>query len=64
MCFPLLADIYVNHKGQICIVNIEGERVCLGNFAHIEFLRKHGTFAFVSHLAEAINLRIIEVNNG
>uniref|UniRef100_A0AC35EWC0 Dynein heavy chain linker domain-containing protein n=1 Tax=Panagrolaimus sp. PS1159 TaxID=55785 RepID=A0AC35EWC0_9BILA len=60
VCFPLLTDIYVNHKGQICVVNAEGERVCLGNLAHIDFLRKQGTFAFVAYLAEAINMRIIE----
>lgn len=61
VCFPLLSDIYVNHKGQICVVNSEGERVCLGNLAHIEYLKKHGSFGFVEYLADAINLRIIEV---
>uniref|UniRef100_A0AC34FBX4 Dynein heavy chain n=1 Tax=Panagrolaimus sp. ES5 TaxID=591445 RepID=A0AC34FBX4_9BILA len=60
VCFPLLTDIYVNHKSQICVVNAEGERVCLGNLAHIGYLRKHGTFSFIAYLAEAINVRIIE----
>ncbi|KAE9555534.1 hypothetical protein FO519_001302 [Halicephalobus sp. NKZ332] len=59
-CFPLLKEISLNHKKQICIVNVENEFLSFGNILTLESLRKEGPFHFVSHLTEAINGKIIE----
>ena len=56
----MLKEIATNHKNQVCITNVEGEFLSFGNNLRIESLKKEGPFHFVSHLAEAINGKIID----
>uniref|UniRef100_A0A7E4UZB5 DHC_N2 domain-containing protein n=1 Tax=Panagrellus redivivus TaxID=6233 RepID=A0A7E4UZB5_PANRE len=58
--FPLLSDIYPNHKGQICVRNFEGESVNLGTTTQMDYIKSEGSFAFVSYLAKAVNDKIVE----